>query len=160
MTPICAILGSVLLLGLPAEVAELVLPDQRGDRDSLSAHRGKVVVVMVVTAQRLRNLKGWERDLRERFEELEFLRVADVPEDPPVTYRDVADKLAARVPEEVAVLIDIDRRWSSALDLDTGRPNILLIDRQGHLIARFRGRPEPELVEEVSLRIEELLRGP
>ena len=160
MPPISAILASVLLLGLPVEVAELVLPDQRGDRDSLSAHRGNVVVTMVVTARRLRNLKGWERDLRERFEEVEFLRVADVPEDPPVTYRDVADKLADRVPEEVAVLIDVDRRWANALGLDTDRPNILLIDRQGHLVARFRGRSEPELVEEVSLRIEELLRKP
>ena len=160
MTTLSAILAIGLLTGVPAEVAELVLPDQRGDRDSLAAHRGDVVVAMVVTARRLRNLKGWERDLRDRFDEVEFFRVADVPDDPPVTYQDVVDKLAERIPEGVSVLIDVDRRWSTELGLDTGRPNILLIDREGNLAARFRGRSEPELVEEVSRKIEELLRKP
>ena len=86
--------------------------------------------------------------------------MADVPDDPPVTYQDVANKLADRIPEGVSVLIDVDRRWATELDLDTGRPNILLIDREGNLAARFRGRSEPELVEEVSRKIEELLRKP
>jgi hypothetical protein len=158
--PTLAVLLVGLLLGIPMELSELGLPDQHGNQDSLAAHRGNVVVAMVVTARRLRNLKGWERDLRARFEEVDFVRVADVPEDPPVTYRDVADKLATRVPEEVAVLIDIDRRWSSALDLDTGRPNLLLIDADGRLVASFRGRAEPALVDEVASRIEELLRDP
>jgi len=158
MSSIRAVLMVLPLLGFPMELAELVLPDQRGGEDSLAAHRGKVVVAMVVTAQRLRNLKGWERDLRARFEELDFVRVADVPQDPPVTYRDVADKLATRVPDEVAVLIDVDRRWSSTLGLDTDRPNLLLIDADGRLVATYRGRPEPELVDEVAKRIEELLR--
>jgi hypothetical protein len=160
VSPILAVLMVGLLLGIPTDLAELALPDQNGNRDSLVAHRGKVVVAMVVTARRLRNLKGWERDLRSRFEEVDFVRVADVPADPPVTYRDVADKLATRVPDEVPVLIDLDRRWSSALGLDTGRPNILLIDPDGHLVASYRGRPEPELVDEVAGRIEELLREP
>ena len=156
----CAVLLAGVLLGFPAELAEVVLPDQHGNEDSLAAHRGNVVVAMVVTARRLRNLKGWERELRAKFEDVDLVRVADVPEDPPVTYRDVADKLADRVPEEVAILIDIDRRWSSALDLDTERPNLLLIDADGRLVATYRGRPEPELVEEVAGRIEELLRKP
>ena len=43
MTTLSAILAIGLLTGVPAEVAELVLPDQRGDRDSLAAHRGRPV---------------------------------------------------------------------------------------------------------------------
>jgi len=147
------LLASILLaaaaLGQAPAVAGLELADQYGVTDSLDAHRDHVVVVMVVTAKRLRNLKGWEKELRARYDDLHYLRIADVPGEPPVTHEQVARKLAKRVPEDVPILIDIDRRWAEELQLDTGRPNLLLIDRDGRLIANFRGRMDPPLLEEV-----------
>lgn len=160
MTSITILLLAGLLAGAPAEVLDLELRDQHGGSDRLAAHRGEVVVVMVVTARRLRNLKGWERDLRERYEDLRFMRVVDVPADPPVSYDDVASKLVKRVPEGIAVLIDMNRGWATALDLDTGRPNLLLFDRDGHLAARTRGRAKQDLVEPFAARIAALLEGP
>ena len=116
-------------------VINLRLPDQYGQPDSLAEHRGHVVVVFAVTAKRLRNIKPWERHLRERIDGVQFLRITDVPADSKASYSDVAAKIRERVPEGVSVLIDMDRGWALALELDTGRPNLLIVDHDGVLIA-------------------------
>ena len=122
------LLASVVLAALtPGQVpavSDQELLDQYGRADSLAAHREHIVVGMVVTARRLRNLKGWEKQLRERYDDIHFVRIADVPAEPPVTYDQVAQKLVKRVPEEVPILIDIERRWALELELDTARPMI------------------------------------
>jgi hypothetical protein len=155
------LLASILLgaavLGQAPSVADLELTDQNGASDSLAAHRDHVVLVMVVTAKRLRNLKAWEKELREPYEGIHYLRIADVPEAPPVTHEQVARKLAARVPEGVPILIDLERRWSREMELDTGRPNLLLFDRHGRLSAAFRGRMEPALLDEVRAALDRLV---
>jgi hypothetical protein len=135
----------------------LRLRDQYGAGDSLAAHRGRVVVVMVVDAERLRGLKAWERDLRERVEGFEVLRIAEVPLEPPTSYELVAAKLAEQVPEGVSVLIDLERRWAAELGLDASRPTLLLIDREGRLAATAAGRHEPALAAEVAARLAELV---
>ena len=131
------------------ELSELRLRDQYGDEDSLAAYRGQVVVVMVVTARRLRNIKPWEADLREQMEGVQYLRIADVPEGSPADSDQVAEKLRERVPDEVPVLIDMERRWATTLVLDTDRPNLLLVDARGRLVATFRGRYTPQLAADV-----------
>jgi hypothetical protein len=137
--------------------AEIELPDQLGGSDSVTAHRGQVTVAMVVTAARLRNLKAWRRDLEERLDGIDFVLIADIPIDPPASLDRVVAKLAERVPNEVPVLIDLERRWAVELGLDTDRPNILLFDREGRLVASFRGRSEPSLVDAVVQRLHVLV---
>ena len=162
------LLFTILILGNAAtdqqaaltEVSHLKLRDQYGNEDSLAAHRGQVVVVMVVTAKRLRNIRPWEQNLREHFDQLEYLRITDVPSDPPGSYEQIASKLLERVPEGVPVLIDLDRRWATALGLDTERPNILLIDGNGKLVSAFRGRHSPDLAAEVIQELEAILASP
>jgi hypothetical protein len=147
------LLASILLVaatvGQTPAVADLELMDQHGVPDRLAAHRDHVVVVMVVTGKRLRNIKAWEKELREEYAEVHFLRIADIPEEPPVTREDVARKLVKRVPEEISILIDIERRWARELELDTDRPNLLIFDADGRLAAAFHGRMEPTRLEEV-----------
>jgi hypothetical protein len=142
------------------EIDGLRLRDQYGVEDSLAAHRGRVVVVMVVEARRLRTLKAWERELRERFDDIEFLRIAEVPDDPPPSYERVAAKLAEQVPEGVPVLIDMERRWAATLGLDPSRPNLLLVNPAGGLEAVFAGRHDPGLAAEVAARLDELMGRP
>lgn len=160
---IVPVLAALLLLASASDVSEvpaaaaLELPDQLGGSDSVAAHRDNVAVVMVVTARRLRNLKGWQKELQERFESVHFVLIADVPADPPVTFDQVADKLGQRIPEEVPVLIDLERRWATELGLDTERPNLLLFDRQGRLVASFSGRKESALVDRVSEALADLV---
>jgi hypothetical protein len=153
---LASILLGAAVLGQAPAVAELELVDQHGVADSLAAHRDHQVVVMVVTVGRLRNLKAWEREIRQRHETIRFLRIADIPDEPPVTRERVARKLAARVPEEISILIDMERRWARELELDTGRPNLLLFDREGKLAASFRGRMEADLLGEVLAAIDRL----
>jgi len=157
MLIVSLLLGAVVL-GQAPSVAELELTDQYGASERLSAHDDHVVVVMVVTAKRLRNLKAWEKELRERYADVQFLRIADVPEEPPVSLEQVAKKLRARVPEEVSILIDVDRQWARGLELDTDRPNLLLIDRDGKLAAAFRGREEPDLLDQVCAALDSLVK--
>lgn len=132
--------------------------DQLGRIDSVERHQGGVVVAMVVTARRLRNLRGWQKELQERFEDIAFVLIADIPDDREVTYEDVVKKLGRRVPEEVSVLIDLERLWATELELDTSVPNVLVFDPAGNLIDRVRGRKDAELVDEVS-RVVEALSG-
>jgi len=58
------------------------------------------------------------------------------------------------------VLIDIERRWARDLQLDTSRPNLLLFDRHGKIVARERGRAERELVDAFAAKIRELASAP
>ena len=149
----------ILLLGTPAQAAApaavvgAVLRDQNGHPDRLAAHRGQPVVVLVVTAARLRSLKSWELDLRDRSSGLGFIRVVDIPETPKLSFEDVARKLRERVPAEVPILIDLDRVWARSLKLDTREANLLIFDAEGHLVRTFRGRREPALVAEVAAAV-------
>ena len=59
-----ALLGALTVGQAPA-VAEIDLLDQHGVADRLADHSDRVVVVMVVTARRLRSLKGLEQDLHD-----------------------------------------------------------------------------------------------
>jgi hypothetical protein len=140
-------------------LAALELPDLEGTMDSLDAHRGHTVVVMVVSAKRLRTLKAWERDLRERFEDLHYLRIADVPREPPTTYERVVARLGDRVPEEVRVLVDMDGAWSAALGLDTSRPNLLLVRPDGTVASTYQGRHDPDLAAAVAQDLAELMES-
>lgn len=140
-------------------VSGVQLRDQYGQQGSLAEHRGHVVVVMVVTTKRLRNIKPWEKELRGRFEGIHYLRVADVPEGSRATYDRVAAKLVERVPDDVPVLIDVDGVWATELQLDTSRPNLLIVDADGHLVTTYRGRCTPELVAPVVETLEAVLGG-
>jgi hypothetical protein len=146
-------LAVLLLAGTPplAEAVATPLKDQYGRIDRLASHRGRPVVVMVVTAARLRSLKGWEIELRRRVGEgVGFLRVMDVPERPRVSHEDVARRLRERVPREVAVLIDLQRVWARAFRLDAREVNLLVFDGEGRLRQSFFGRRTPELVARVA----------
>jgi len=158
------LLSSALLCALAVgqipDVAEQNLLDQRGVTDRLADRRDQIVVVMVVTARRLRNLKALEEDLQARYETVHFMRVVDIPEEPPVTHEEVARKLDKRVPEEISILIDVERHWARELELDTQRPNLLLFDREGKFVAAFRGRAEPELLDDIHVVLDELAGAP
>jgi hypothetical protein len=143
-----------------AGLEHVELRDQYGYPDTLAAHRGRVVVVMVVNAKRLRNLKPWSRELREHFDDLDTILIAEVPTDPPTTYERVVEKLGKRIPDEVSVLIDMESTWAQALDLDASRPNLLLVDRAGDLVATYHGSHEPDLATTVVKHIEDVLAGP
>jgi len=141
----------------PALTVEL--RDQYGRGDSLVAHRGKPQVVFVVSAARLRRLKDWEVELDRRLEGVAFLRVADVPPEPgqpPPRFEEVAKALRKRVPEEVSVLIDLERRFARDLELDTREVNVLLFDAAGGWVGHLRGRPTPGNLDQVTTRLESL----
>ena len=166
LAPAAFVLLSVLATsaGSPRDVgslASLVLRDQRGRPDSLRAHRGHVVLVTVVHVKRLRKVRGWEEAIHERLgDRVQYLRIADVPRKPAVSYEDVATKLRDRVPDEVSVLIDLEQRWATSLGLDTDQPNLLVFDRAGRLVSSYRGRPDELLVTYVARDLEELLAKP
>ena len=158
MLSACAplLLAATLATAVP-DIAEISLRDQYGQEDSVAAHDDAVVVVIVIDAKRLRKIKAWEKGLLERIPGLEFMRIADVPSEPPVTEARVAEKLIARVPKGVSVLIDMDRRWATALSLDTSQPNLLLFNRQGKIAARYRGHPTDGFLERVATRVRQVL---
>ncbi len=145
---------ALLLLQLAVAVPPPPLVDQFGREDSLELHRGKTVVALVVTAKRLRSIKGWELELHERLPDVGFLRVVDVPEEPKVTRERVAAKLRERVPQQVPIGIDLARSWAAAYGLDTSEVNVLVFGPEGELAARFRGRKSKPLVEQVVAAVE------
>ena len=147
----------LLQIALAAPPAPLV--DQFGREDGLGRYRGATVVALVVTAKRLRALKGWELELHKRCAGLSFLRVADVPAEPPVTWERVAGKLRERVPREVPIGIDLERSWAATYGLDTSEVNVLVFGPEGELAARFRGRRSKSLVEQVVAAVERLPRS-
>jgi len=135
------------------QLASAPLRDQRGATHRFVEQRGAPVVVLVVTARRLRQAKEWEVQLRRAHAELPFVRVGDVPAAPKTTYDKVASRLRGRVPEDVAVLIDVERSWARAFELDTEEVNALVFDRELRLVARVRGPRTTAKVAELSKAI-------
>jgi hypothetical protein len=131
-------------------LAQAPLPGLRGGTDSLAAHAGQPVVLIVVDARRLGQVRHWAEDLMSRFPGLQLLTVADVNEQRPTTVDRVTAVLSRRVPPEAVVLIDIERRWARELDLDTAVPNLVLVDAEGEITARFRGRWNEQLASDVA----------
>jgi len=146
--------AAILLLALTAVAAPSAsdlpgLRDQDGNPVGLDATANRVQVAIVVTAKRLRRIKRWEKALREDFPDLETIRVADVPQTTSTDFDRVAKKLRRRLPEDLAVGIDVDGDWAAALEIDTSVPNILLFDPAGDLIFQQSGMYKDALYEPV-----------
>ncbi len=116
------------------------LHDQFGKADSLATHRGAVVVAIVVDVRRLSSIQRWGEALGGRYPQLHFLNIAQMPAGGPVDMARVTATLQKRVPANVPVLIDVERRWATAYGLDTAAPNLLVFDRAGNLVGQVRGR--------------------
>lgn len=138
-----AMLLAALLVSLAAEVlADPLpppLPDQFGELSGLDPQAAVEQLVIVVSAKRLRRLKPWERELREQYPDLPILRVADVPVSGSADADAVAEKLRKRLPEDVAVLMDLDGVWAEAYQLDTSVPNLLLFSADLELLVQHSG---------------------
>jgi hypothetical protein len=155
-----ALVFQLALQAAPPLAAPSPLRDQLGNEDSLARHRGRTVLALVVSAKRLRALKGFELELAKRLPAADFLRVADVPRQPPVSHERVAGKLRERVPSQVAIGIDLEGAWAARYGLDTSEVNVLVFDAHGELAARFRGRRSPALVDAIVAAVERLPGAP
>jgi hypothetical protein len=155
-----AFLTSLLLTGQTPVSSTLEFKDQAGQTRRVTASNGSPTLVIIVTARRLRTVRPWQRAVLERWEDLQAVLIADVPSTPPPDYERVAKKLSQRVPEGVSVLIDIDRVWASEFDLDTSKPQLLVLDIDGELIYSLSGRWKPELEGELFSVLEPLMEEP
>lgn len=159
---VAAVLGAGTPIGTavsPADAVRHALRDQHGIARSLADERGHPTVALVVTARRLRSIKGWEVELRRRVPGLHFVRVCDVPAMPTTTWERVAAGLRGRVPDEVPVMVDVERAWARAFALDTEDVNALVFDAHGSLVARVRGPRSEEVLRQVTDAATPLLRG-
>ena len=140
-----------------ASIDVLALRDQFGNTDSLAAHRGAVVVAVVVNVRRLATIQRWAEELHGRSPPLHFLTVADLPAAGPVDIDRVAATLQKRVPATVAVLIDVERSWARSYGLDTTAPNLLVFDREGELAGQIHGRFSTARAASIALIIDPLV---
>lgn len=157
MPALLLVLCSTCSLAAGSGPGVLPLRDQFGNTDSLSSHRGAVVVAVVVDVRRLSSIQRWGEELGRRYPDLHFLNVAEMPAEGPVDIARVEAMLQKRVPAMVAVLIDVERRWASTYSLDTAAPNLLVFDQQGDLAGHVRGRFSEERAASITAIIEALL---
>lgn len=146
-------LAALLLLPLVvmnALAAPPPLPDQHGEPSGLADFTGQAVLAIVVTGRKLRQIERWEQQLRPDFPSLTSIRVADITEEPRPPMQQVADKISARAPDNVSILIDMENQWATEYDLDTDEPCLLLFDADHQVIGRFRGRAKKARVQEVA----------
>jgi len=125
------------------------LQDQYGSLGELSDFSDQAVLAIVVSTRKLVWIRRWEAAIRAELPGLVSIRIADVNDQPPPSYADVADVLRKRAPEGVSVLIDMQNHWAENYDLDTSETCLVLFDSNHDVVAKFRGRPKGELVEEV-----------
>jgi hypothetical protein len=126
-----------------------MLRDQYGQNSGLGDYSGAPVLAIVATPRKLRWIGKWEAAIRADIPELMSIRIADVTDRPTPDYQKVADLLRKKVPEDISVLIDLQSQWASHYTLDTGEPCLVLLDSNHSVIAKFRGRPKGELVNDV-----------
>jgi hypothetical protein len=142
---------ALILSAFPVAAAEPSAPlrDQFGNFGGLGDHAGSAVLAIVTSTRKLVWIKRWEAAIRGELPELVSIRVADVADEPPPSWDDVAALLLKRAPPDVSVLIDMENAWASGYDLDTNEPCLLLFDSEHNVVATFRGRPKGVLVDEV-----------
>jgi hypothetical protein len=150
----------LILLGLFCAAAATAEPppalqDQFGDSTSLNDFSGQAVLAITASSRKLRWIGRWERTIRAELPELVSIRIADITDEPRPTEAKVAEMLRKRAPENISILIDLQNYWASTYELDTSEPCLVLFDSEHNVIAKFRGRPKGELVDEVmtALRI-------
>lgn len=126
-----------------------MLQDQYGQNSGLGDYTGEAVLAIVATPRKLRWIRKWEETIRAEMPGLTSIRIADVNEQPPPDRNKVADLLRKKVPEDISVLIDLQRHWANYYTLETSEPCLVLFDSDHHVVAKFRGRPKGELVSDV-----------
>jgi len=139
-------------LGAPsslAAVAPPALPDQFGESHSLHDFAGKPVLAIVASRRKLRWIGKWEEALRPELPQLNSIRIADITDEPRPAETKVAELLQQRAPANISILIDLQNHWATTYELDTGEPCLVLFDSEHKVVAKFRGRPKGELVNEV-----------
>lgn len=131
------------------------LPDQYGQELGLNEFAGQSVLVIVVNARKLRHIKKWEEKLRKSLPTLVSMRVADINDEPPPTFDQVATQIKERAPEGVSILVDMQSQWSATYNLDTDEPCLLLLDPDHTEVQRFRGRANKANVSTVLTALRE-----
>jgi hypothetical protein len=125
------------------------LQDQFGISGSLSDFVGQPVLAIVASRRKLPWMGRWEKTIRPELPQLNSIRIADITDEPRPTEARVAEMLRKRAPENVSILIDLQNQWASIYELDTTEPCLVLFDSDHKVVAKFRGRPKGELVNEV-----------
>ena len=137
----------------PSVLADTVAPpplqDQFGSSGSLNDFAGQPVLIIVASRRKLPWIGRWEKTIRPELPQLNSIRIADITDEPRPTEARVAEMLRKRAPENVSILIDLQNQWASIYELDTTEPCLLLFDSDHKVVAKFRGRPKGELVNEV-----------
>ena len=126
-----------------------MLQDQYGQNSGLGDYTGEAGLAIGVTPRKLRWIGRWEETIRAEMPGLISIRIADVTERPPPEHKKVADMLRKKVPEDISVLIDLQSNWANHYTLETSEPCLVLFDSDHHVVAKFRGRPKGELVNDV-----------
>ena len=126
-----------------------MLPDQFGNSSGLDDYSGEAVLAIVASTRKLRWIGRWEETIRAEIPELVSIRVADVNDEPPPSFEKLVRILLKRVPENVSVLIDMRNLWATSYALDTSEPCLVLLDGDHNVVAKFRGRPKGQLVDDV-----------
>jgi hypothetical protein len=126
-----------------------MLQDQYGQTSGLGDYTGEAVLAIVTTPRKLRWIGKWEEAIRADIPGLRSIRITDVTDRPAPDYQKVADMLRKKVPQDISVLIDLQSHWASHYILDTSEPCLVLFDSNHYVVAKFRGRPKGELVNDV-----------
>lgn len=143
----------LFLLGSALSHAETATPpdltDQYGKPYSYQNMMGQPLLLIVADARKLRWIGSWEKKLRRTLPELRSYRVTGVLKKPTPTVDDVAKVLRRWVPENVPIAIDINNYWATRFTLDINQPCLVLLNADGDVVAKWRGRPKKSLLREV-----------
>ncbi len=125
------------------------LQDQYGINGSLSDFTGQPVLAIITSRRKLPWMGRWEKAIRPELPQLNSIRIADITDKPQPTEARIAEMLRKRAPENVSILIDLQNQWASIYELDTTEPCLVLFNSDHKVVAKFRGRPKGELMNEV-----------
>ena len=143
----------LLVLGSALSHAETAIPpeltDQYGKPYSYESMSGQPLLLIIADARKLRWIGSWEKKLRRKLPELRSYRVSGVLKTPTPTVDEVAKVLRRWVPENVPIAIDINNYWATRFMLDIDQPCLVLLNANGEVVAKWRGRPKKALLREV-----------
>ncbi|MCS6874639.1 MAG: redoxin domain-containing protein [Pyrinomonadaceae bacterium] len=157
LASLCFLLIASGFFGEGMKAENFSLKDQFGKVHKVEFPREKITVLAFADREGSSQLESWIRPIYERYSDrIDIYGVAELSA-VPVIMRGVVRSFI-RKGTEYPVMLDWDGKVSMAYGYEKGVANIYVINKEGVVIMKQKGKANKESLEQIFLKIDKLLR--
>jgi hypothetical protein len=137
----------------PAHLASFALADQFGQTNRVEFPRDRPLLLLVGDRRGSEEVDAWIAPLKQRWSTIADLAgIADVSAAPRFLRGRIQEGIRKQRPRPL--LLDFDGKVTTPLRLSPRTANLLVVDRDGRVLARLTGKPDDAKLEAVRAALE------